>query len=359
MEKAKPRYQSPTAAEIIDRQFIIKDSRGNPVFNQDDQVLIGGLVDKDSIVKQNLGKLAYGAELSAGIEQLLHPDIGAAVEHTGKFWRNPYHRVAISMDPIMAVVYADEPRQAGSYVRRLHEGIHGTDPNGRKFNALSPEAFYWAHETFRSGVEKTAQHYSRGGLTVADKERLQLESNTWYSYYGMPMAQAPADYQANQTYRQTMIEEVLTLNPSAERAIDLVLNRRPPRPELIPRRAWWLAKTALMPATELVSLVTLGELDPAIRQRFGIPFSRAEQRALEDIRYLTRELVDSLPDSMRYSYLAYNSLHKDNNHRYESKTDFLVHKSMRLGSAVIGRTLLPAAKRIQKHIPSYNKAIAK
>lgn len=346
----EPRYKSPNPDEIIDRQFIIKDSKDNIVFNDDNEVLIGGVVDKHSIVKQNLGKIAYGAELSAGVEQLLHPDIGAAVEHTGKFWRNPYYRVAVSMDPIMDVVYADEPRVAGNYVRRLHEGIYGTDPSGRKFNALSPDAFYWAHETFRSGVEKTAEYYSKDRFTVADRERLQYESNTWFSYYGMPMGSNPADYQANKKYRQDMIDNVLEINPSAERAIDSALNRNLPRPELIPRRAWWLAKTALMPVTELVSLVTIGELDPAIREKFGIPFSKSEQRNLDDIRFLTRQLVDTLPDSLRYSQLAYDSLHKENNGKYDRKTDHIVHKSMRIGSSVMNRSVLPVTKYIHKRI---------
>jgi len=33
-----------------------------------------------------------------------------------------------------------------------------------------------------------------------------------------------------------------------------------------------------VPMTEMVSLVTIGEMDPAIREKFGIPFSADEQR---------------------------------------------------------------------------------
>ncbi len=344
-----PRYKTPSEHDIAERQFIITDARGEAVYNDDGEILIGAVLDHQSIVKQQLGKLAYGAELGAGIEQLLHPEIGAAVEHTGAFWRNPYRRVAVSMDPIMAVVYADNPPKAGEYVRRLHEGIHGTDASGQKFNALSPEAFYWAHETFRSGVEKTARYYSKSAFTPADQEQLQLESATWYSYYGMPMGQTPADVAANQRYRQHIINDVLTMNPSAERAINLALYRQPPRPEAVPRQAWWLAKAALLPVTELVSAVTLGEIDPQIRQRFGIPFSDKEQRTLQDIRMLAQATLDSLPHPLRYAPIAYQSLRREESAESPCLRDELLYQGIRLGSAAMQRTVRPALQSIYRH----------
>jgi uncharacterized protein (DUF2236 family) len=343
---SRPSYKEPSSEEVVNRQFLITDQHDNPVVNDNDEVLIGALLDNESITKQNLGKVAYGAEASAGIEQLLHPQIGAAVEYTGKFWRNPYKRVAVSMNPIMAVMYAEDPRGAGDYVRQLHQGISGTDHMGRKFNALSPDAFFWAHETFRSGVEKTADNYSQSALTGDDREQLQLESTTWYSYYGMPMGMVPADYTANLAYRKHMIDNVLEMNPSAERAINMALDRNPPRPEGVPKRVWSLARAALTPVTEMVSLVTIGEMDPAIREKFGIPFSIDDQKRLDEMRTITKAFVDPLPDPLRYSPMAYDALLRERG-EHKNWTDRMTYKGLSLGAAAAKNTVGPIVKRAQ------------
>jgi uncharacterized protein (DUF2236 family) len=343
---SRPSYKEPTPHEIIDRQFLITDQYDKSVVNDAGETLVGALLDNNSITKRNLGKITYGAEFGAGVEQLLHPQIGAAVEHTGKFWRNPYKRVAVSMDPIMAVMYAQDPRVAGNYVRMLHQGISGTDHVGRKFNALDKDAFFWAHETFRSGVEKTADHYSQHPLTDEDKEQLQLESTTWYSYYGMPMGMVPADYAANLAYRKHMIDNVLELNPSAERAIDMALDRNPPRPEGVPERVWSLAKVALSPVTEVVSLVTIGEIDPAIRDKFGIPFSRDDRKRLDEIHVIAKAFVDPLPDPLRYSPMAYDALLRERG-EHKNLTDRMIHKGLSLGTVAAKRTVIPIFKRTQ------------
>ena len=345
---SRPSYKAPGSHELINGQFLIKDQHDNVVVNDDGQELVGAVLDHRSITKRKLGKMAYGAEAGIGVEQLLHPDIGAAVEFTHEFWRNPYRRVAVSMGPIMAVVYAEDPYAAGSYVQRLHQGINGTDPNGRKFNALNPDAFFWAHETFRSGVERTAEHYSREAFTNEDREQLQLESTTWYSYYGMPMSNVPADYAANQAYRKHIIDDVLEMNPSAERAIDMALSRNPPRPEGVPPQVWGLAKAALMPATEMISLVTIGEMDPAIREKFGIPFSADEQRRLEEIHVVAKAFVDVLPDPLRYSPQAYESLLRERG-MHRNGVDRLLHGGMKLGATATERTVERTVVPIFRH----------
>jgi len=341
----EPRYRAPSSEEIIDRQFFIKNQRGDVIVNDAGEDLIGAVIDDESIVKQNLGDLKYSAQLSAGIEQLLHPEIGTAVEATGKFWGDPYRRIAVSLPPIMAVVYAENPYAAGNHVRHLHEGVNGTDKNGRHFNTLDRDAFYWAHETFRSGVQKNVEHYRRMEFTDADREQLQLESATWYSYYGMSMKMVPADYQANLAYREHIINNVLDVkdNPSAERSIDVATNHRAPRPEYVPKRIWKLAELAVAPVTEIVGLVAIGELDPAIREKFGIPFSSEDQKRLDEIHTIAKRFIDRLPDPLRYSPMAYESLVRDRN-GHKNMRDRVLHAGLSLGSTSLKAAAAPILK---------------
>ncbi len=320
---SRPEYETLATSEKS-REFLIVDGYGRPVINDDGVELIGAPLDSRSITKRELGDLKYGMQISIGLEQLLHPEIGAAVEHTGKFWSNPYSRVAVSMDPIMAVVYAHDPRAAGNHVRNLHKGIHGIDHAGRKFNALSPDAFYWAHNTFHRGVQNSAEKYTTKSLDDMGREQLQLESTTWFSYYGMPMNMVPADYSANVVYRRNMLNNVLEMNPSAERAISMALDRRPPRPESLPRAVWFMAKTAIMPVTEVVSLLSIGELPADIRAKFNIPFSRSEQQQLDGLRDATKVLWNALPDAVRYYPSAYEDARRERNGRHKSRIDHAI-----------------------------------
>lgn len=339
----RPRYEV-RSEDIYGREFMLRQTSDNRlVTNKNGDVLLGAPLDRESIVKRMFGKMAYGTQISIGIEQLLHPQIGAAVEHTGKFWKNPYDRVAVSIDPIMSVVYADDPYAAGSMVRRFHQGITGTDQNGESFNALNPDPFYWAHETFRRGVQNWAENYNPEGLTDAGREQLQLENVTWYSYYGMPMDYVPKDYQANVEYRKNMVDNVLRLekNPSAERAIDLALNRTPPRPEMVPKMAWPLAKIALAPVTEIMSVLTIGELPKDIRDKFGIPFSKDEQKFLDDIRTVIGTLENPLPRPVQYP-TVYKAIKRDEGGEHKNAVDHMAHLWISLGSTALARTLKTA-----------------
>jgi hypothetical protein len=167
----EPRYRAPSSEEIIDRQFFIKNQRGDVIVNDAGEDLIGAVIDDESIVKQNLGDLKYSAQLSAGIEQLLHPEIGTAVEATGKFWGDPYRRIAVSLPPIMAVVYAENPYAAGNHVRHLHEGVNGTDKNGRHFNTLDRDASIGHTKHFVAVCRKMLS------TTVAWNSQTQIENS--------------------------------------------------------------------------------------------------------------------------------------------------------------------------------------
>lgn len=333
---SRPEYEILSSGNDSSREFLIVDRYGRPIVNDDGTELVGAPLDRYSITKRELGDLKYGMQISIGIEQLLHPEIGAAVEHTGKFWSNPYSRVAVSLDPIMAVVYANDPRAAGNHVRNLHKGIHGLDHHGRKFNALSPDAFYWAHNTFHRGVQNSAENYTIGSLDDNGREQLQLESTTWFSYYGMPMNMVPADYGANIAYRRHMIDTVLEMNPSAERAISMALDRKPPRPESLPRAVWFIAKTAIMPVTEVMSLLSIGELPADIRTKFQIPFSRLEQQQLDALRNTTKVFWNALPDAVRYYPGAYEDALRERNGRHKTRVDQMIS----LGTQAAKNTLL-------------------
>lgn len=335
---SRPEYRSLIETSHRENEFIIADSLGRPVVNDAGEEILGAPVDSQSITMRELGKMWYGVNLGIGVMQLMHPEIGAAVDHTGRFWQNPYRRVAVSLDPIMAVVYADNPRQAGVRVLDFHKNIHGVDPKGRKFNALSKDAFYWAHDTFAYGVENAAENYNRLQFTHDDKERAHLESNTWYSYYSMPMNMVPADYEAKLEYRRSMLNDVLEMTPAAERALNLALERKPPRPENVPKPVWALAKLALLPVTEVITSLTIGELPAEIREKFDIPFTKSEEKVRDNMRTIVKAIDSTAPDPLKY-LTVYNSLYRERGGKHKNWRDELIHSASQRAIHLAGDTV--------------------
>src|SRR6478609_4256788 len=82
----------------------------------------------------------------AGILQNMHPAIGAGVDQHSDYFNNPWNRLLRSMAPILGVVYDGPSAPAtGADVRDFHKEIKGVDQNGRRYHALQPEVYYWAH----------------------------------------------------------------------------------------------------------------------------------------------------------------------------------------------------------------------
>ena len=89
----------------------------------------------------------------AGSMQNMHPQLGAAVEQFSTFPIEPWPRVLRSLYPIGGVVFdGDRAPRTGAEVRDYHTTIKGVDAKGRRFHALNPDVFYWAHSTFFVGT---------------------------------------------------------------------------------------------------------------------------------------------------------------------------------------------------------------
>src|ERR1700751_6132966 len=100
----------------------------------------------------------------------------------------------------MGVVYeGDRAPQTGQPIRGYHKTIKGVDAAGRRYHALNPETFYWAHATFFMLVLKTAEYFC-GGLTEAEKRHLFYEHVQWFRIYSMSMRPVPKTWEEFRDY---------------------------------------------------------------------------------------------------------------------------------------------------------------
>ena len=211
----------------------------------------------------------------AGSMQNMHPQLGAAVEHHSIFFAERIPRLFRSLYPIGGVVFDGERAPAtGAEVRDYHIPIKGVDSQGRRYSALNPEVFYWAHATFFMGTILTAEHFG-DGLTEEDKRRLFEEHITWYRMYGMSMRPVPATWEEFQAYWDRMCRTELENTWAARQVLDLSTMPKPPTAQWIPDHLWsaWMA---LM--NPVVVWVTVGLYDPAIRELMGYTWSSRDEQ---------------------------------------------------------------------------------
>ena len=210
----------------------------------------------------------------AGSMQNMHPQLGAAVEDHSTFFRERWPRLLRSLYPIGGVVFdGDRAPTTGAEVRDYHIEIKGTDSQGRRYHALNPDVFYWAHSTFFVGTIHVAERFC-GGLTETQKRQLFDEHIEWYRMYGMSMRPVPKSWEDFQVYWDHMCSEVLENNFAAREVLNLTELPKPPFAQWIPDRMWALQRKLLSP---FFVWVTVGLYDPSVRKLMGYSWSRRDE----------------------------------------------------------------------------------
>lgn len=207
--------------------------------------------------------------------QNMHPQLGAAVKDHSIFFTERIPRLFRSLYPIGGVVFdGDRAPRTGAQVRDYHIPIKGVDDQGRRYSALNPDVFYWAHATFFMGTILTAEHFG-DGLTEADKRQLFDEHITWYRMYGMSMRPVPETWEDFQAYWDRTCREVLENSWAAREVLDLSTMPKPPDLQWIPDLAW----SAFLAAAEpFVVWVTVGLYDEPVRELMGYAWSGHDER---------------------------------------------------------------------------------
>jgi uncharacterized protein (DUF2236 family) len=118
---------------------------------------------------------------ATGLLQLMYPPLGTAVAEQSGFFADPFGRIWRSVPQIWATIFEPDGSDRGRRIRDLHRDIKGTDSTGRRYHALDPETFWWAHATFTWHMFRTVElFFPVGALDVQRRERLYAETVSWY-----------------------------------------------------------------------------------------------------------------------------------------------------------------------------------
>lgn len=249
----------------------------------------------DSLTWKYFGDLRTGMMgIWIGAIQNMYPQLGSAVEEHSILLREPLQRVARSVYPIMGVVYdGDRAPLTGAQIKHYHDTIKGIDAEGRRYHALNPETFYWAHATFFMLIIKVAEYFC-GGLTEVEKRQLFDEHVQWYRMYGMSMRPVPASWEEFQEYWARVCREELVIN----RATLDIFHMRIPKPKfiLMPTPLW---DQMFKPLVAGQRWIAAGLFDPAVREKAGMRWTPGDEILLRVFGKLIELAFLAVPDEIR------------------------------------------------------------
>jgi uncharacterized protein (DUF2236 family) len=211
--------------------------------------------------------------LWAGSMQNMHPGLGAGVEQHSRFFEERWERLFRSLYPIGGVVY-DGPgaRRTAHQVRDYHRTVKGVDAEGRRYSALEPETWFWAHATFVMLPVLITDHFDRP-LTPEQKEAYYQEALRWYRLYGVSDRAAPRTWAGFEEYFDRMCREVLEDNRATRAVLDVSRLGPPPSLRRLPDAVWAVLRR---PATAPMAWLAVGLWPEPVRQRLGYRWTRRD-----------------------------------------------------------------------------------
>jgi uncharacterized protein (DUF2236 family) len=253
-------------------------------------------------------RLAYTIGPAFGILQNMYPPLGAGVAEHSDVYDGPWSRLTRSLPEIVGSIY-DGPGAAATAerIRRYHEPITGIDDQGRRYHALDPDTFFWAHATFVQAIYIGTDLLGTP-LTTPERHRLYAESIDWYAMYGLSMRPVPPDYDAFQAYWNHTCEHVLEATPAAKGILAILDNLDKHAYPGVPMPLWRIAATV---GRRPFRWLQHGVLPAPARARLGINWSRRDERALRTLGAMGGKVWPHLPDRVRLITRAYNAKIRD------------------------------------------------
>ncbi|MBB3037107.1 oxygenase MpaB family protein [Hoyosella altamirensis] len=235
--------------------------------------------------------------VNALVLQAAHPVIGAGVEDHSIYKTDPFRRLDRSWYPTVALAfYGSKSVEYGRDLRAAHKRIGGVDHLGRRYHAWDPEAMFLTLATGFEAIEKTAELFG-DPLTPQQLDDVYADIRRMCALVGIPDRAMPSDVPAYRAWFETMVNERLEDHPAAHEVLDLLghLGDYPP-PLPLPAFLWRPIGNTIGAVMELV---TVGTLNPVMRERLGRNWTASDQRRLEIFAVGVRTVNKILPTPLR------------------------------------------------------------
>jgi uncharacterized protein (DUF2236 family) len=224
---------------------------------------------------------------AAGIMQLMLPGLGAGVSDHSNFFDDPFDRIFRSIPFIWGSIFTADEGEGGArgrFIRDLHPDIKGVDDQGRRYHALDPDIFWWAHATFTWEFLRARQLYFGVPLSRSGREQLYAETVTWYRRYGVSDRPVPATLADFRRRFDDICRHELELTPAVQWVLDPSANPGARgEPVRLPGFLTALEGIANRAGADLLRLMVHGALPDVVRRRFGFRWTHADRLAFMSV----------------------------------------------------------------------------
>jgi uncharacterized protein (DUF2236 family) len=234
-----------------------------------------------------------GAAGYALLLQVSHPTVGAGVSEHSQFRLDPWGRLLRTLDYSCTMVFGG-PQAAGEMGRRIrsfHKQIQGHRPDGRRYHALEPEPYAWVHATLAEGIVRAHERFGRP-LTSEQREALWTEWRTLGRLLGIRERDLPPTWPGFQAYFAEMVDSRLVHTAAVDEVLEAMARPAPPAVAAALRPGWAAVRR---PLGHGLLLATAGLLPPALRRRFGVPWSRRTELELRAVGAGLRAMTPLMP----------------------------------------------------------------
>jgi uncharacterized protein (DUF2236 family) len=225
--------------------------------------------------------------------QVSHPTVGAGVSEHSQFRHDPWGRLLRTLDYTYTMVYGG-PCAAGAMGRRIrsfHKQIRGVRPDGRRYHALEPEPYAWVHATLAEAIVEAHERFGRP-LANEHREQFWAEWRALGRMLGVREGELPADWPGFRAYVEEMIEARLQHTAAVDEVLQALARPTPPALAPLPGPAWAAVRA---PLGHLLGLTTVGLLRPALRRRFDVRWTRANEVELRALGTVLRSATPLMP----------------------------------------------------------------
>jgi uncharacterized protein (DUF2236 family) len=172
----------------------------------------------------------------------------------------------------------EEAAETGRVVQAMHRRVRGKTPadygpitKGTPYDASDPKLGLWVLATL---ADSAVLYYERifGGLTPGQHEQYWSEYRRVGELLGLPPGSMPATYEGLRQYVQGRLTDgsLWISEERREQAVQMILE---------PPFTGWL-RTAAIPLTETIRLISVGLLPPEIRRLYGFGWDPAREALL-------------------------------------------------------------------------------
>ena len=250
-------------------------------------VLVEGYFSEDAAIR----RIARESVLMLGgpralLMQAAHPLVAAGIVDHSHFQQDPWRRLARTMTALYTIVFGtqEQAERIGAITRAAHGQVHGW--RGRHaYTAADPRLMLWVHSTLVDTGLAMYETYVRR-VEPATAEEFYEQMKIVATVFGVPPDVHPPTLADFRSYQRSLLESgEVRVGADARAVAATVLSPPVPLP--------------LRPALRALAAQSAGLLPLALREQYGLRWTRADGLALRASSQSCRRLVPLLPPALR------------------------------------------------------------